>query len=251
MSAEIRSADDFTKLLSSLESKTKEAASTSNPQEQERPQPKFYFVPKNTRTETIAFVDNYFHINKKHASIEQINGHLATQKLPPVEKSFLDSDEFAQICQDRGLPLFHSDPNQIDFRFQLAVTLLCDFSDKRSHAAKLKEAELTTKEWSTFIKIPRYNEFFQDRLNEIWDKDVESRAKTAIVKGIDSGDLAAVKYFHEYTDRYRPQDATIANLSLVISGLLEILAKHVSKEVLQSISREMEQTGFLQLPSAT
>ncbi|MET0786342.1 MAG: hypothetical protein ABWY25_06510, partial [Paenisporosarcina sp.] len=169
---------------------------------------------------------------------------------PPSDwNAYLADAELEEVLINRGLPTYDSPTNRIDSNFALAVTLICDISDKRTKAAKLKDAGLTTRQWTGFLKRNSHYNYFQERLNKVWNDEVEPNAKLAISRAVEAGDLQAVKYFHEYTDRYRPQDQQIVNLQLIISGLLEILARHLSKELLQIVATELEQTGLLSIAS--
>jgi hypothetical protein len=248
---EARTASDFAKLLESTSEKLNKQKTPSEPSE-EVSFPRFSFVEKTSRTETIAYLEQTYYRRGVYPTLTVLNKHLKNEKLPPVDLDFLRADEFSEVLQNRGLPAFAEPTSksweQIDYRFQLAVGFLCDFSDKRSHGAKLKEAGLTSREWQGLIRRQNHYNYFTERLEQVWSKDVEPRAKLAIARGIENGDLASVKYFHEYTDRYRPDQAQVMNLTLVISGLLEILAKYVGKEVLQAVAVEMESSGLLQLP---
>jgi len=215
----------------------------------------FGMIPRDLRSETIDFLERQFHQNGKYPSIQSIDQHLNLNRphnlstpIPNTKTAWLEyltDPEFEEILINRGLPVYDSPVGKIDLNFALAVTLVCDISDKRSLAAKLKDAQLTTRQWTGFLKRPSHYKFFEERLNKVWDNEVEQKARLAIMRSVEAGDLTAVKYFHEYTDRYRPADQQIINLQLIISGLLEILAKHLTKESLIAVAAELEQTGLL------
>ena len=211
-------------------------------------------IPRNLRTETIDFLERTYHKDGKFPSIQSIDRHIHLSRIrngpqTKVEwETYLTSPEFEEILINRGLPTYDSKTNRIDLNFSLAVTLVCDISDKRSLAAKLKDAGLTTRQWSGFLKRRSHYEFFESRLNRVWNDEVEQKAKLALMRSVEAGDLTAVKYFHEYTDRYRPQDTQILNLQIIITGLLEILAKHLNKQQLTAVAAEFEATGILSPP---
>jgi len=212
----------------------------------------FGLIPQTPRSVTIDFLERHYHNNGKFPNIKSIDENLLRlgyrKDVPHTREewlTFLSDPEFEEILINRGLPVYDSNPNRIDLNFSLAVTLICDISDKRSLAAKLKDAGLTTRQWTGFLKRKSHYDYFEHRLNQVWDNEVEQKARISLMKSVESGDLTAIKYFHEYTDRYRPQDQQILNLQIIVSGLLEILAKHLTKEALIAVAAELEQTGLL------
>ena len=211
----------------------------------------FGIIPRNLKTEVIDYLSEIYNQNGKFPSIRSLDNHIKSRGYKPPQdwNDYLADAELEEVLLNRGLPTYDSPPNRIDSNFALAVTLICDISDKRTKAAKLKDAGLTTRQWTGFLKRRSHYNYFQTRLERVWNDEVEPNAKLAISRAVEAGDLTAVKYFHEYTDRYRPQDQQIVNLSLIVSGLLEILAKHLSRELLQTVATELEQTGLLQLGS--
>jgi hypothetical protein len=213
----------------------------------------FGIIPRNLKTEVIDYLERVYNTNGKFPGVRSLDTHIKSLGYRPPDdwQVYLSDAELEEVLLNRGLPTYDSPPNRIDSNFALATTLICDISDKRTKAAKLKDAGLTTRQWTGFLKRRSHYNYFQERLNRVWNDEVEPNAKLAISRAVESGDLQAVKYFHEYTDRYRPQDQQIVNLSLIISGLLEILAKHLNKELLQTVATELEATGLLNVTSAS
>lgn len=212
----------------------------------------FGLIPRNIKTETIDLLEKAYHSTGKYPPIQAVSAwieDLGFRKDVPRTKeewqNYLTHASFEEILINRGLPTYDSHVQRIDLNFSLAVTLICDISDKRSIAAKLKDAGLTTRQWEGFLKRKSHYDFFNSRLTRVWDEEVEQKAKLGIIRSVEAGDLTAIKYFHEYTDRYRPQDQQLINLQIIITGLLEILAKHLTKDVLITVAAELEQTGLL------
>ena len=217
------------------------------PSEQKSHRLSFGIIPRNLKTEVIDYLEKIYNQNGKFPGVRSLDSHIKSLGYkPPIDwQEYLSDAELEEVLLNRGLPTYDSPPNRIDSNFSLAVTLICDISDKRTKAAKLKDAGLTTRQWTGFLKRRSHYNYFQDRLQRVWNDEVEPNAKLAISRAVEAGDLSAVKYFHEYTDRYRPQDQQVINLQLIITGLLEILAKHLSKELLQTVASELESTGLL------
>jgi hypothetical protein len=125
----------------------------------------------------------------------------------------------------------------------LAVGLIVNVHDKRAVAAKLKEANLTTKQWTNLLRVQENRDYFQSRLNEIFDEDAQSDAKVALHKLIVAGDLQAIKHFHELQNIYRPQANAQQNLLVALQGIMEILAKYVSPLILSQVANDIKQSA--------
>ena len=112
--------------------------------------------------------------------------------------------------------------------------------DKRTIPAKLKEAGLSTKDWQAFLRRKRHYEYFQSRLDEVFDEDIRNEAKLALAKSVTNGDLQAIKYYNELKNIYRPETQNSLQLiSVVLTAVMEILAANVSSEVLNRVAAEI------------
>lgn len=123
--------------------------------------------------------------------------------------------------------------------FVLATSIITDTIDKRSTAAKLKGLSLTSKQWQALLKIPGHKEYFEKRLNLAFN-DTHQTSLLSLSKNVEAGDLQSIKYFHEFTGKYRPQTETVINLSIIIGRLMEILSKRLSPEDLNQIADEFD-----------
>jgi hypothetical protein len=195
-------------------------------------------LPKLTPLqELITRLDSSFWMERKYPPVGILRaefGDAIDELLPQVE---------APLAA-RGLPPYKreekKDPNALDGHFVLACNLVLDFADSRSLPAKLKEVGLTTRKWNALLKIKRNKEYFQKRVDEVFDEDVKTEAKVALAKLVAAGDLNTIKYFHEFTGIYRGEAQTVAQLQQIILILMEILAKHVSPAVLMTVANEIE-----------
>lgn len=129
--------------------------------------------------------------------------------------------------------------SELDPFFAMACSLICDTADKRSTAAKLKSLGLTTKQWQALLRQPGHADYFQKRLNIAFG-DTEHAAKLSLAKNVESGDLQSIKYYHEFTGKYKPQNETNLNLVFLLGRLMEILSKRIDPAVLAEIADEIE-----------
>lgn len=153
---------------------------------------------------------------------------------------------------NRGLPTdcFQKDspvrkPRGVDLLdpvFVLAVGFIVDTVDKRTTTAKLKACGMSTAQWKAHLKKPDHRKYFEDRLNDSFSQDVENSAKLSIARNVEAGDLQTIKYFHEYTGRYRPDSQnTILNIGVLLGRIMEILSQHLDSEALSKVADEFDQ----------
>jgi hypothetical protein len=190
------------------------------------------------KQELLTRLDSSFWMDRKYPPVG-----ILRSEFPNVDiESFLQEIEPALAA--RGLPPYKVEPrvgkNELDGHFVLACNLVLDFADSRSLAAKLKELGLTTRKWNALLKVKKNKEYFQKRVDEMFDEDVKTEAKVALAKLVAAGDLNTIKYFHEFTGIYRGEAQTVAQLQQIILILMEILAKHVSPAVLMTVAEEIE-----------
>ena len=146
-----------------------------------------------------------------------------------------------KVLSNRGIKPYNTTENYIDPKFAWAVSLIVNHLDKRTIPAKLKEAGITTKDWQAFFSRKRHYEYFQNRLDTVFDEDVKNDAKIALAKAVQNGDLQAIKYYNELKNIYRPetQNAIPDDISIVLTAVMEILAAHVTSDVLNRIAAEI------------
>ena len=151
--------------------------------------------------------------------------------------------QLSEKLDNSGLPQFDFKIHYLgpDPEFVIACNLICDFNDKRGVASKLKDIDKTTRHWNAWLNKQANRDFLQDRMEKVWDSNTELNAKLGLSRLIESGDLSAIKFFYEVTHKYRPQDAQIANMNLMMVTLMEVLAKFVSTDILAKIADEIDQ----------
>lgn len=201
---------------------------------------------KNLRKDMIGFIERFFYENKKLPVKEDFELRFPKKDLPRTIdgwKELLIS--LREPLEARGLPFFHISDNYLDPEFVAATSLIVNFHDKRSIGAKLKELGLTTKRWNAWMRISKFREYYESRLNEVVDEDTENMAKISLNQLIANGDLQAIKFMYEVRNVYRPQNNSNTNLLLILQSIMEILAKYVEKDVLNSIATELRSSTII------
>ena len=128
---------------------------------------------------------------------------------------------------------------ELDPEFVVAVNFLVDVSDNRSKAVKLKAVGLSTHKFNVLLKNKLNRTYYESRAEEAFN-NVAPVAKTSLGKLVDSGDLQAIKYYHEFTGIHDPNKELNQNLNKLISLFMEVLIKHVPPGTVDVISQEFD-----------
>jgi len=194
-----------------------------------------YPLPENLPHHLQAFIKN--NPNKVNALLAQAN---LPQYYEPLSFT-LNTEPFdpqPPVEKLRGRFLERG-TSELDLNQKMALKLVLDYHDKRSLKAKLNSLQLTTLTWNQWLKDPK----FKDKLRKEIDKrfgDLESDAKLSLAQLVVSGDLNAIRYFHEFAGLYRPESETVINLTRVVSRLMEVLVKYLTPEQLEEVANVIE-----------
>jgi hypothetical protein len=149
--------------------------------------------------------------------------------------------EIEPALKARGIPTYNTPDQFLEPNFILAVNLITNPYDKRPVASKLKDANITTKQWKNLLLKPKYLEFYQSHLDQIFDEQTQLDAKVGLQRLIANGDLAAIKHYQELQNIYRPQTNYNEILAHTLQAIIEILTVHVSPNVLGIVANEISQ----------
>jgi len=194
------------------------------------------------RADLLTYLEVSYYTNKKLPTVQEIHKRFGQHpEAPRVLKDWAGIlDSVADSLQNRGISPYRTTDDYIDPKFAWAVSLVVNTQDKRTIPAKLKESGISSKEWQAFLRRKRYHEYFQQRLDEVFDQDVKNEAKISLSRLVSNGDLQAIKYYNELTNIYRPeQNDPNRMIAVVLTAVMEILATHVSSEILSKIAAEI------------
>lgn len=202
---------------------------------------------QNLRRDLITYLESeYWENDGKYPTIKDIRDKFGSYTEASSLTNNSDWEDFIDSLSDaldgRGLPIFRTNHQVIDPFFVLAVNLLCDTTDKRSKAAKLKEAGISTRKFTAMMARKKNADYYRSRMDRIFANDIEPNAQAAISRGVEAGDIQAIKFYYEVTDKYRPQQSIGADLSTILTAMMEILARHVEGRVLATIASELSQS---------
>ena len=128
---------------------------------------------------------------------------------------------------------------------QLAVAnVLLDFSDTRTHAAKLKSLGVPSTKYNNWLRQPAFSAYCRERAESLID-NTGQEAHVSLLKQVQSGrSLEAVKYYNQLTGRFTPGQEAQANIAGIMVRIVEIVQRHVQDpEVIREIAREFSGLG--------
>lgn len=136
---------------------------------------------------------------------------------PPVERKYISRLEGTK----------HEDAHDNFSPAQIAVVVtLTDFYDQRSDFTKLKSLGITTTQFNGWMRNREFKQFF-NALSRKHFAEADHLARKGLIKGMDKGDLASIKYFNELTGE-SPEER---NVQVLLSRIVEAIQLHVKDPV--------------------
>lgn len=201
---------------------------------------------KDLYEELIAFTETFYHTHKSLPNQADFENNFSKKALPQnIEEWKEVLLQISPALEARGIAPYQTPSEYLEPNFILAVSLITNPHDTRSPAAKLKEANLSTKQWYALLKKPKCKEYYEKCLNEIFDEHAQNIAKVSVLRLMEQGDLQAIKHFHELKNIYRPHDSGKTVL-LVLQAVMEILSKHVTGDILIKIGSELRNNPVIE-----
>lgn len=83
----------------------------------------------------------------------------------------------------------------------IVANALLDLTDQRSDKKKLQDLGVTTGQYQRWLKDPVFNSYLRERAEGLLG-DSQHEASLALLDKVKAGDLAALKFYMEYTGRF-------------------------------------------------
>ena len=147
---------------------------------------------------------------------------------------------------NRGIRPYETPPQYQEANFVLAVNLIVNVYDKRTIPAKLKDANLSSKQWTSFLRDEAHYAYYKEQLDKIFDNDLQNDAKLALHKLVQAGDLQAIKHYHELQNIYRPQQDNQKVVLDTLRVIMDILSLHVTPDVLGRVAAELRKANVIE-----
>ena len=208
--------------------------------------------PFDFRKEAITFIETFYFKHNCLPNKADFANNFIPRHLPKTDQEFQEVLlDLSESLENRGIPIYDTPLTYLEPHFVLAVNLITNPYDKRNIPAKLKEAGLTTKQWNGFLRKPIHQEYYKERVNQIFDEDTQLNAKLALQRLIEAGDLQAIKHFHELQNIYRPQNNGNQQILVILQAIMEILSMHVSPEILGRVAQDIKSSPLISLGPVT
>lgn len=121
-----------------------------------------------------------------------------------------------------------------------AIVTVVNFEDNRTRAQKLRELGISTTKWAGWMKSKEFVEFLQE-MTATNLKNSLHVANEGMLKAMDRGDVNAIKFFYELTERHGGSIGAIENVRLLISKILEAVQFHIKDPlVISAIGADFE-----------
>jgi hypothetical protein len=210
------------------------------------------FWPERTQQDKhvfVGFIQQFYNQNRRLPQESDFKLNFLEEELPEDWVEFFE--EIQPLLEARGIPCYEPPVGILDPQFVTAVGLLCDPMDKRSSQAKLKDAQLTKRQFNALLRVPEYHDYYEMCVNEIFNQDTRLAAKRELAKQVENGDLQAIKHFHELTNTIRPQLDQMQQFMAIIQAVMEILSRHVPPDVLTRVAAEIRDATVIEVKELT
>lgn len=126
----------------------------------------------------------------------------------------------------------------LDPLFVIAVSEVTNVSNKASKEAKLKKIGVTPRQWDAWLLSEENYNYYKYMVKSQWNR-AEDSAQLGIMAGIEKQDLQAIRYYHEFTGRFKPSTELNVNLGVIVAHMMEIFSRYVDPATLSKIADEL------------
>lgn len=184
--------------------------------------------------------ESFWHRMGRYPANDEIMGYF---KFTLEQVELLNLSPYWEKClHERGIRL----PNQTNLTATqiAAISLITNFSDRRSIPAKLAAIGVTEEQINGWYKDKEFQEELRVRTDAVLDNSYPE-AQAALIRQIQKGNFSAIKFYYEITGRATSPEQL--NVKQAMQHLIEAVQKHVSDpETLQAIATEVRALSSLQ-----
>jgi hypothetical protein len=181
--------------------------------------------------------ETFWHRMNRYPQPDEIMGHFKFT-LEQVELLNL-SPYWEKCCHERGIRL----PKQTELSATqvAAISLITNFSDRRSIPAKLAAIGVTEEQINGWYKDKAFQEELRIRTDATLDNSFPE-AQASLIRQIQKGNFQAIKFYYEITGRaVAPEQLQVRQ---TMQHLIEAVQKHVKDpEILEAIATEVRALG--------
>lgn len=128
--------------------------------------------------------------------------------------------------------------SDLDPLFVIAVTEVTNVTNKASTEAKLKKIGVTPRQWDAWLLDSSNYNYYKLMVQSKWNR-TEDSAQLGLMSLVEKQDLQAIRYYHEFTGRFKPSTELNVNLGVIVARMMEIFSHHVPPATLSKIAEEL------------
>jgi hypothetical protein len=142
----------------------------------------------------------------------------------------------------RGLPTrdMHSvDQATLSPRQLMVANIILNEHDRQSLKRKLELCNLTTSQFQAWMADPVFTNYLKKETDRRFGS-ADIFAHQSLARLVIDGDLNAIKYYFDITNRHSVQADTL-NFNSILARLMEVLARYVTPAVLSQIADDLDE----------
>lgn len=168
-----------------------------------------------------------FYLKKRRIpKIDEIfNEHRDMFENPLQLAKILDHADFKHGILSRGVPWIR--PNRLSAEQMYVLAHVLDPTVAGGLAKKLKNLGYSYVTWTAWMKNPE----FRSMVASLSADQLEEHApmiQQALLQTAEKGDMNAIKFYYEITQRWDPNSKNAMDVMAVLSRIVEIITKHVT-----------------------
>lgn len=197
---------------------------------------------ENEQVQMLGHLEFNFYTNKGYPTWDELK---ALTQYTDVQLRLLMT-QVNERLELRGLPNYPI-PSQLepvgwksslDPLFVIAVSEVTNVTNKASKEAKLKKVGVTPRQWDAWLLNEENYNYYKYMVKSQWNR-AEDSAQLGIMAGIEKQDLQAIRYYHEFTGRFKPSTELNVNLGVIVAHMMEIFSRYVDPATLSKIADEL------------
>jgi hypothetical protein len=186
--------------------------------------------------ELISWVEQYWNQHGKFPPVGSIRSRF------PYCDDDLALEPVRMAMANRGIriPVGDTYPSELTQEQLACVAVVLDWSDRRSHATKLKSMGVNATKWNGWMKNPVFKEYVHGLSTRNLD-DALHVAHEGLVNATAKGSVDAIKYYMELTGRYTSDSGQMANFKVMVQRMVESIQRHVKdQDIIRLIASDFE-----------
>lgn len=176
----------------------------------------------------------FWHHYGRYPQNDEIMGHF---KFTLEQCELLNlSPYWIKSCESRGIRL--PEQNSLSDKQVAAISLITNFSDRRSIPAKLAAIGVTEEQINGWYKDKEFQQELQIRTEAVLENS-HAEVQASLIRQVQKGNFQAIKFYYEITGK--AQSPEQIELRRAMQILIEAVQKHVQDpETLQRIGAEIQ-----------